>query len=229
MLFQILVLLLCNLPFIWCTHSVLQQDNALLNLSFQSLNYRNILHWNKQNNLTASTDFYSVQYKVYGDKQWTTAKHCQRISLSYCDLTQETSDPREWYYARVQASSADGQSAWTLSPRFCPQWETSLTPPRIRLQVTKQGIMIHLKAPRTPHRKPNGRHILVTKYQRVTFRLHVLHNDLEEESHDIDGCATELLLENLRPRTTYCLQAESFIALQGHGGTIGQKLCVTTL
>lgn len=68
--------------------------------------------------VVASLDF------RYGDKEWTNTKHCQGIKSLQCDLSQETSDPREWYYARVRSLSAESYSPWVLSPRFHPHWDS---------------------------------------------------------------------------------------------------------
>lgn len=59
----------------------------------------------------------------YGEKHWTDVKHCQDIPQLQCDLSKEMADPKEWYYARVQASKNGVQSEWILSSRFYPQWE----------------------------------------------------------------------------------------------------------
>jgi len=63
----------------------------------------------------------------YGDKEWTNSDHCQGIHKLECDLSQATSDPREWYYARVRSLSPEGNSSWVLSHRFYPQWESEYT------------------------------------------------------------------------------------------------------
>lgn len=60
----------------------------------------------------------------YGDKEWTNSEHCQGIHELECDLSEATSDPREWYYARVRSLSSEGFSSWVLSHRFYPQWES---------------------------------------------------------------------------------------------------------
>lgn len=60
----------------------------------------------------------------YGDKEWSVCEPCQAIHEPQCDLSQETSDPRQWYYARVQARSSKGLSPWVTSTRLYPQWDS---------------------------------------------------------------------------------------------------------
>ncbi|XP_031435321.2 interleukin-22 receptor subunit alpha-2 [Clupea harengus] len=215
---------------VWCAAVGLnQQDDApVLELSFQSLDYRNILHWKLQPS-TSDVVLFSVQYKIYGDKQWTDVRHCQNISQLQCDLSKETSDPREWYYARVQVSTNGEQSEWALSSRFHPQWESSFSPPQIRLNVTQQSIVVRVRPPRTPLRRADGRRIPVTKYQRLNFRIYLTHDNIEEEQHEIEDCTKELMILNLNPRTTFCLQAETLVARRGQVSPRGPKTCVTTL
>lgn len=65
----------------------------------------------------------------YGEPQWLDAPGCQRIHKTRCDLSAVTSDPREWYYARVHASCRpSGKTAWALSPRFSPRWDSECLP-----------------------------------------------------------------------------------------------------
>ncbi|XP_030628775.1 interleukin-22 receptor subunit alpha-2 [Chanos chanos] len=225
----ILLLLLCNLTFICCRDSslTLQDDMRPRGVKFQSLDYRNILYWKHP---TSHQIFqYSVQYKVYGDKHWTDAKHCQSISISQCDLSQETSDPREWYYARVQSTSEAGQSPWVISARFHPQAESNFSPPQLKLNGTERGIVVRVKPPRTPYRRQNGTRISVLKLQKLIFRIYVMHNEVEEEIHEMESCTKELLIQGLRPKTTYCLQAQTVIPRFGRTSSKGLKTCVTTL
>ncbi|KAI4896593.1 hypothetical protein NFI96_018220, partial [Prochilodus magdalenae] len=121
------LLLLSNIMLLCCVDSTeLPQDNmAPLKVEFHSVDFRNILNWT--HHPSAPEDLlYFVQYKIYGDKQWSAAELCQAIRELQCDLSQETSDPREWYYARVQSVLSESLSPWVISPRFHPQWDMCL-------------------------------------------------------------------------------------------------------
>ncbi|KAM8860113.1 interleukin-22 receptor subunit alpha-2 isoform 2-T2 [Spinachia spinachia] len=120
---------------------------------FDSVDYRNVVHWTPP----SSSSFlqYRVQWKIYGEPQWLDAPGCQRIQRTHCDLSAVTSDLREWYYARVHASSQPSStSAWTLSPRFSPRWDTEISAPVLRLNATEGGVVVRVKPPRrTVHKK----------------------------------------------------------------------------
>ncbi|KAL2083711.1 hypothetical protein ACEWY4_021484 [Coilia grayii] len=206
-----------------------QRDEAsTLELRFQSLNYRNILHWKLQPS-TSGKVLFSVQFKIYGEKQWRNVRHCQNINQLQCDLSRETSDPREWYYARVQASTNGIQSEWAMSSRFHPQWESSFSPPQMKLNVTQQSVVVRVRPPRTPLRRDRrGRRIPVTKYQRLIFRIYLFHDNVEQEQHEIDSSALEFVIMNLNPKTMYCLQAESLVPRRGQVSPRGPKICFTT-
>uniref|UniRef100_A0AAQ4R145 Interleukin 22 receptor, alpha 2 n=1 Tax=Gasterosteus aculeatus aculeatus TaxID=481459 RepID=A0AAQ4R145_GASAC len=122
---------------------------------FDSVDYRNVVHWTPASNSCSLQ--YHVQWKIYGEPQWLDAPGCQRIHKTRCDLSAVTSDPREWYYARVHASCRpSGKTAWALSPRFSPRWDTEISPPVLRLEVTKRGIVVRVKPPRLTVRKKHG-------------------------------------------------------------------------
>ncbi|KAL4640842.1 interleukin-22 receptor subunit alpha-2 [Arapaima gigas] len=195
---------------------------------FHSLDYRNVLHW-KTPPYTNQNLKYFVQYKVYGDRQWTNVTQCQGTSQLSCDLSQQTSEPREWYYARVQTAFPEVRSGWALSPRFNPQWETSVSAPSVQLNVTEQGIKVRLRPPPSPYRRRQGSVISTRKLQKLMFRIFITHNGVLQETREVDGWVTKLLIGDLNPRTTYCLQAEAHLLRQGRSGTRSNPICITTL
>ncbi|KAJ8248000.1 hypothetical protein GJAV_G00237030, partial [Gymnothorax javanicus] len=208
------LLLLCNVTFTWSLvapgSADLWEEIAPQAVRFHSLDYRNVVRW-EHRSPSLGSPLYFVQYKIYGEKQWTNATHCQAIRERLCDLSQETAEPGEWYYARVQAAGNGSQSTWTLSPRFNPHWETSISPPEVKLHVTEQGIVGRLRPPSTPYRRQNGSRIAVRKLQRLHYRLYLTSNGIVQERHDVDSCVREVLFDGLRRRTTYCLQAETHV------------------
>ncbi|XP_066535362.1 interleukin-22 receptor subunit alpha-2 [Hoplias malabaricus] len=224
------LLLLCNtLLLCWIDSTLpLQEDMAPLEVEFHSLDFRNTLHW--KHHPSAPKDLqYSVQYKIYGEKQWSEARHCQAISDFQCDLSQETSDPREWYYARVQAIFSNGLSTWAISKRFNPQWDTIFSPPKIKMNVTEQGIVVQFRPPRSPVHGQKNTRLSVTKLQKLIFRIYLIHNDVEEESYETSGCSKKITIQALSPQTAYCLQAVTVTPHSGRESARGPSTCVTTL
>ncbi|XP_060782318.1 interleukin-22 receptor subunit alpha-2 [Neoarius graeffei] len=206
---------------------LVQDDTAPFQVEFHSMNFRNVLHW-KHHPDTPDDLQYFVEYKVYGDKQWSVCKHCQAIQKQQCDLSQETSDPRQWYYARVQARSSKGLSPWVNSARFYPQWDTTFSPPKIKLNVTREGIVVGIKPPRTPLQGQRNSRVSVTKLLKLMFRIYLMHDGVEQ-IHETNGCPRKLLIEHLSPQTTYCVQAVTVMALSGLTSSRSPKSCISTL
>lgn len=62
----------------------------------------------------------------------------------------------------------------------CFVFAASFSPPKLKLNVTEQSIVVRIRAPRTPQRRANGGHIPVTKYQRLNFRIYLMHDNVEQ-------------------------------------------------
>ncbi|KAJ8372545.1 hypothetical protein AAFF_G00281500 [Aldrovandia affinis] len=165
---------------------------------------------------------------IYGDKHWTNVTHCQGIGEPLCDLSLQTSEPRDSYYARVKAALQGAWSTWALSPRFNPHWDTAVSPPGVTLNVTKKGIVVRLRAPISPYKRRNGSRISIRKLQKMLYRIYLTHNNVVQEEQELESCVRELLITDLKPRTTYCLQAETHILQLGRTSARSQAACVTT-
>ncbi|NWX50088.1 I22R1 protein, partial [Steatornis caripensis] len=70
--------------------------------AFSSTNFENILTWETEADIPPGIVF-DVQYKQYGEKSWLNKRECQSITQSFCNLTRETENFTEHYYARVRA------------------------------------------------------------------------------------------------------------------------------
>ncbi|KAM9727883.1 interleukin-22 receptor subunit alpha-2 [Menidia menidia] len=184
---------------------------------FDSTDYRNILHWTPSN--ASSSLLFNVQWKIYGESQWLDAKSCQGIPKPQCDLSSVTSDTREWYYARVSSVAPGGRSAWGLSPRFSPRWNTKISPPGLKLSVSKQGIVVHVKPARALARK------MRTELHHNVF---ITPTEGEEELIHMDCCSHKLTLTHLRPGARYCLRAQSLVPRHVKSSAPSPPACLTT-
>lgn len=188
---------------------------------FDSVDYKNILNWTPST--TNSSLQYNVQWKIYGEPEWIDVPGCQKIRKHHCDLSDVTSEPREWYYARVGAVSVatSSKSAWALSPRFSPRWDTKISPPVLRLNVTEQpAIVVRVKPPRDLVRK---------LHSNLYYKIYLTHPSGEEEVFDMKCCSHKLTLKDLNHREEYCLQAQIVLPLQGKHSARSSLKCVTTL
>ncbi|CAB1444263.1 unnamed protein product [Pleuronectes platessa] len=186
---------------------------------FDSVDYQNVLLWTPPTNKTSLK--YYIQWKIYGEPEWLDVDGCQGIQKPECDLSNVTSDPREWYYARVHASSLpSNKSAWALSPRFSPRWDTTISRPFLRLHVTEQGIVVRVKPPRP----------LVQKmHSSLFYNIYLIHPSGEEEVSEMKCCSKKLTLKELKPKTKYCVQAEVEIPFQDMNSDRSLVKCATTL
>ncbi|XP_041646207.1 interleukin-22 receptor subunit alpha-2 [Cheilinus undulatus] len=187
---------------------------------FDSVDYKNILRWTPPN--ISEPLLFNIQWKIYGEPQWLDVEGCQGIQKPQCDLSSVTSEPREWYYARVHASSQpSSKSAWALSPRFSPRWNTKISPPHLKLNVTEQGIVIRVKPPK----------VLVKKmHNSLNFKIYITHTDGgEQEVFDMECCSNKLTLSDLKHKDRYCFQAQTTIPHQAKSSIRSSERCVTVL
>ncbi|XP_051276162.1 interleukin-22 receptor subunit alpha-2 [Dicentrarchus labrax] len=186
---------------------------------FDSVDYINILRWTPTTNSTSLQ--YYVQWKIYGEPQWLDVDGCQGIQKHQCDLSGVTSDPREWYYARLHASSPpSNKSAWALSPRFSPRWDTKISAPLLRLNATEQGIVVRVKPPK----------LLVRKmHSSLLYKIYLTHTSGEEEVLELGCCSNKLTLKKLNSKAKYCLQAQTMIPQQAKSSARSSVKCITTL
>ncbi|XP_030604607.1 interleukin-22 receptor subunit alpha-2 [Archocentrus centrarchus] len=189
-------------------------------VKFDSVDYKNILIWTPPTNSNFLE--YYVQWKIYGEPEWMDMHSCQGIQKHHCDLSNVTSNPREWYYARVHALSVptSSKSAWALSSRFSPRWDTKISPPVLRLNVTeKPAIVIRVKHPRP----------LVQKlHSSLYYKIYLKHPSGEEEVLEMECCSHKLTLKELSHKAKYCLQAQTILPLQGKSSTRSSVKCITT-
>ncbi len=69
---------------------------------------------------------------------------------------------------------------WNLSPNYFLWITANFSPPQMKVTVTGRIISVQLRPPRTPLRGQRGSWIRVTKLQKLKFRIHLMHNDVEE-------------------------------------------------
>lgn len=120
------------------------------NVTFTSVNFRNILQWSPGNGYTADTK-YRIRYAIYGNKErniWKPVLHCADITRTWCDLSEETSDLEHSYYAMVRAVGRKRHSKWVLTQkRFYPKIETEFGPPRVSVEVDDKYVTVTVEGP----------------------------------------------------------------------------------
>uniref|UniRef100_A0A8C3GTT1 Interleukin 20 receptor subunit alpha n=1 Tax=Corvus moneduloides TaxID=1196302 RepID=A0A8C3GTT1_CORMO len=100
------------------------------NVHFESINMKNVLHWSAPEG-TGDGVLYKVKYAVYGVGKWIRKPECRNINRTWCDLSSETSDYEEQYYASVKAFLNGTCSDWMETTRFNPLTDTKIDPPMV--------------------------------------------------------------------------------------------------
>ncbi|XP_021539807.1 interleukin-22 receptor subunit alpha-1 [Neomonachus schauinslandi] len=152
-------------------HIAEDTSDLLQHVKFQSSNFENILTWDS--GLDSAPDIvYSVEYKKYGEREWLAKEGCQRITRKSCNLTMETGNFMEFYYARVTALSAGGRSATKMTDRFSSLQHTTIKPPDVTCIPKVRSIQMIVHPTSTPIRAGDGHRLsLEDVFSDLFYRL----------------------------------------------------------
>ncbi|XP_053317010.1 interleukin-20 receptor subunit alpha [Spea bombifrons] len=114
------------------------------NVIFSSINLKNVLMWSAPN--ISGKVRYSVQYRIYGEESWKDKLDCTKIKTTSCDLSDETSNSQEDYYAKV-IMHQNGCSSSTETDRFNPLAQTIIGPPEVSLSLGDKSFLINVSYP----------------------------------------------------------------------------------
>ncbi|KAH0515018.1 Interleukin-22 receptor subunit alpha-2 [Microtus ochrogaster] len=196
------------------------------NVQFQSRNFHNILRWQPGSFLTGNGSVYFVQYKMYGQRQWKNKTDCWGTTALFCDLTNETLDLYEPYYGRVMTARAGSYSAWSMTPRFTPWWETKLDPPAVTTVPVNGSLLVLLRAPELPYRNRKGNNTSMENYYNLVYRVFLIDNLVEKEQKAYEGTQRTVQIEGLTPRSGYCIVAEIYRPMLGRKSPRSGRRCV---
>ncbi|XP_001501338.2 interleukin-22 receptor subunit alpha-1 [Equus przewalskii] len=145
--------------------------DLLQHVKFQSSNFENILTWDS--GLESAPDtVYSVEYKTYGEREWLAKEGCQQITRKSCNLTVETGNVTELYYARVTATSAGGRSATKMTDRFSSLQHTTIKPPDVTCIPKVRSIQMIIHPTSTPILTGDGRRLTLEDiFKDLFYRL----------------------------------------------------------
>ncbi|XP_043939222.1 interleukin-22 receptor subunit alpha-1 [Protopterus annectens] len=187
-------------------HSVCNEPPAT-NAIFYSIDFRNILLWNFSRDRHQSDTVYNVQYKIYG-QPWFNKSECHKITEEYCDLTNETGDVSQEYFARVLAESRDGILYWKISSqRFSPRRDTHLGPPMISYTEGVTSVQLQIHPPLTPLISEDGSQQSIENiYEKYKPEYHIVLKvkGAKEKERDIKIRNKSIEISQLLPGTEYC-------------------------
>ncbi|XP_030320300.1 interleukin-22 receptor subunit alpha-1 isoform X1 [Calypte anna] len=174
--------------------------------AFSSTNFENILTWETEADISPGTVF-DVQYKEYGGASWLNKSECQGITQPFCNLTRETENFTEHYYARVRASGQNYcSSSWVCSDRFEARQETIIGAPEVEYIPSVRSIKFLIQPPYTPLRGEDDRQLTVedicSKFGAVDYHLTIInqrtHQKWTKYEHN-----KEFEVSDLDPDTEY--------------------------
>lgn len=216
--------------------AVSSSPSSPINVIFSSVNLRNILQWSPGNGTPDYTHF-TVQYTIYGDSvegskgkvNWREVRQCTRIARSWCDLSNETMDLEQGYYARVRAVSRKASSKWTVTPRrFDPKTDTSFGPPVVSVETEDNSAIITLKGPMRyqPDNHTPGVS-MSTLYPTMTYNLSI-HNTRRNQTSHFQVVSGPYKYRLMEYDTDYCFSAKArFLSMPVHClSSVWQ--CITT-
>ncbi|XP_076612549.1 interleukin-20 receptor subunit alpha [Chaetodon auriga] len=209
------VFMLLNLGALFFTVS--SSPPSPVNVIFSSVNLRNMLHWIPGNGTPDDTHF-TVQYAIYGDSvedskgrrvNWRAVRRCTEIGRSWCDLSNETWDLEQGYYARVRAVSRRTSSKWALTWRFDPKSDTTFGPPLVSVDIENNTAIITLKGPMIY--QPNNQTPVVsmaTIYPQMTYNLSI-NNIRHGQMRHIPVGSSTYKYRLMEYDTEYCFSAKA--------------------
>lgn len=160
--------------FVLVFRTVLASPPKPTNVTFSSVNLRTILQWSPGKDTPADIKF-RVRYLIYGRKEWRPVLHCTDIRRTWCDLSEETSDLEEAYYAKVRAVSRKSHSEWVWTyPKFDPKIETEFGPPHVSVEVDDKYVVVTIEGPMRylPHNKTH-QVSMATVYHHMIYNLSI--------------------------------------------------------
>ncbi|PKU33196.1 interleukin-22 receptor subunit alpha-1 [Limosa lapponica baueri] len=162
-----------------------ERSSCLKRAAFSSTNFENVLTWETEADIPPGTVF-DVQYKQYGEKSWLSKPECQSITRPFCNLTHETENFTEHYYARVRATGQNYCSSnWVLSERFEPRKETVIGAPEVEYIPYARSVKFLIRPPYTPLRGEDGHQLTVedisSKFGAVDYHLTIFNQRTQQK------------------------------------------------
>ncbi|NXU52902.1 I20RA protein, partial [Turnix velox] len=198
------------------------------NVHFESINMKNVLHWSAPES-TGEGVLYKVKYSVYGVGKWIRKPECGNINRTWCDLSNETSDYEEQYYASVKAFLNGMCSEWVETTRFNPLTDTRIDPPIVSVSSTEKSISIILTAPEKWKRSPEEESVsLCQVYPGLQYNVSVL-NKQTKKRWWFSISNNTLVVPRLEPGTVYCVSAQIHVTTPLLLSGFSKEHCIATL
>lgn len=212
--------------------AVLSSPPKPTNVTFTSVNFRNIVKWSPGKDTPADTK-YRVRIAIYGDSlegraHWKLVPHCTDITRTWCDLSEETSDLEQGYYVKVRAVSRKNHSEWVWSHEFSPKINTEFGPPHLSVEVddkyaivTIEGPMKYLPNNKTPQVS------MATVYPQMIYNLSI-HNIHSGKIRHFMLHGNQYKYRTMDPGTEVCFSATTKLMDRSATHHSSAWHCITT-
>uniref|UniRef100_A0A8C0GWD9 Interleukin 20 receptor subunit alpha n=1 Tax=Chelonoidis abingdonii TaxID=106734 RepID=A0A8C0GWD9_CHEAB len=198
------------------------------NVHFESKNLKNILHWSPPEELGEGV-LYKVKYLIYGIGKWIKKSECKNISRTWCDLSNETYNHEDQYYASVKAFFSGSCSRWTETARFNPLTDTKIDPPAVTVSSTEKSVSIVLTAPEKWKRTPEEESIsLYQVYSGLQYNVSVL-NKKTKKRWVFSIKNNTLVVPRLESNTVYCVNVQTYVTTPLLLSGFSKEHCIATL
>ncbi|NXS60275.1 I20RA protein, partial [Brachypteracias leptosomus] len=198
------------------------------NVHFESVNMKNVLHWSAPEG-TGDGVLYKVKYSIYGVGKWIRKPECRNITRTWCDLSNETSDYEEQYYASVKAFLNGMCSEWMETTRFNPLTDTKIDPPMVSVSSTEKSISIILTAPEKWKGSPKEDSVsLLQVFPGLQYNVSVL-NKKTKKRWFFSISNNTLVVPWLEPGTAYCVSAQIHVTTPLLNSGFSKEHCIATL
>ncbi|KAM7172750.1 interleukin-20 receptor subunit alpha isoform 4-T4 [Macrochelys suwanniensis] len=198
------------------------------NVHFESKNLKNILDWSPPEGLGEGV-LYKVKYLIYGIGKWIKKSECKDISRTWCDLSNETYNHEDQYYASVKAFFSGNCSRWTETARFNPLTDTKIDPPAVTVSSTEKSISIVLTAPEKWKRTPEEESVsLYQVYSGLQYNVSVL-NKKTKKRWVFSIKNNTLVVPRLESNTVYCVNVQTYVTTPLLLSGFSKECCIATL
>ncbi|KAK5903732.1 hypothetical protein CgunFtcFv8_007487 [Champsocephalus gunnari] len=202
-----------------------------INVTFSSVDLRNVLEWLPGSGTLDDTQF-TVQYAIYGDSvegtrqaHWRAVPRCTGIVRRRCDLSNETGDLEQGYYARVRAVSR--RARWVrTTKRFDPKSDTTFGPPMVSVEIKDNNATITLKGPM--RYQPNAPMVsMASVYPDMTYELFI-EDPYHGQIHQSQADSSLYTFCKMEYDTKYCFSARASLSSMPAQCLLSARYCITT-
>ncbi|XP_042190235.1 interleukin-10 receptor subunit beta-like isoform X2 [Callorhinchus milii] len=198
------------------------------NVKIHSVNFKHVLQWDpvvcRKGNISYSVGYQS-SYSHFYEKDEPFEKSCTNINTTQCDLSNALADEIS-YWLHVRAKCKSRTSKWAAVEDFQPFRDTLIgPPPNFNVKVKLDMLDVLFAEPM----KENSQRTMRSYYTSMAFKISYWKNTDPKKILNVVAEAPMKRLNNLEPRTEYCLQVSCIDKETNITGLPSRIVCATTM